>query len=115
MFLAALLAWQGAYAQEVEVSEGLDYRDFKFYSEEEEDDISLWGGFSTEDEHESPHYYTPNSRYALSYASNTYRGFRYSEARNTLAFMGIDYATTRMLKSLGFKSSTTYGMGTATL
>ena len=113
--LATLLAWHETYAQEVEVSEELDYRDFKFYSEEEEDDISLWGGFSTEDEHESPHYYTPNSRYALSYASNTYRGFRYYEARNTLAFMGIDYTTTRMLKSLGFKSSTTYGMGTATL
>ena len=110
--LAALIAWQEDYAQEVEVIEELDYRDFKFYTEDEDDDLSLWGGLTTESEEESTRNYTPNSRYALSYATNTYRGFRYSEARNMLGYMTVDYATTRLLRNLGFKSSTTYGIGT---
>lgn len=114
MILATLLVWQDGYAQEI--SEELDYHNFKFYAEEEDDDLSLWGGLTTEGEdEESTRHYTPNSRYALSYANNTYRGFRYSEARNMLGFMEVDYATTRLLRTLGYKTATTYGIGTATL
>lgn len=110
--LAALIAWQEGYAQEVEDVEVLDYRDFKFYSEEEDDDISLWGGLNTESEEETTRHYAPNSRYALSYATTTFRGFRYSEARNMLGYMIVDYATTRLLRNLGYKTSTSYGIGT---
>lgn len=102
-------------AQDVETTEELNYRDFKFYREEE-DDISLWGGLKESDDSEiSAIAYTPNSRYALSYATNKYRGYDYSEMRNQFGNMGIDYATTRSLKALGFRSSTEQGSSTLIL
>ena len=95
-------------AQEVETTEELNYRDFKFYREEE--DISLWGGLDkNEDDERSTYKYTPNSRYALSYATNKYRGYDYSEMRNSFGNMGIDYATARSLKALGFRGTTEQG------
>ena len=86
--VAALLQpWQRVTAQE---HEALDYRDFKFYKEED-DDISLWAGLNdsliTEPQTRS---YTPNSRYALSYASSSYRGERLSESRSLFGNAVVD-------------------------
>ena len=109
----ALLSCFDVMAQEVEESDAaLDFRDFKFYKEDEEDDISLWGGIAEEDvESQKGIYYTPNSRYALSYASSSYRGFMYSESRNLIGNTRIDYATARALRALGYKTTTEQGFG----
>ena len=99
--------WQRLSAQEYEE---LDYRDFKFYKEED-DDISLWGGLndSLTVEHASRNY-TPNSRYALSYASNSYRGERLSNSRNLYGYAEVDYTTLRTLKSLGHHTNEQSGI-----
>ena len=109
----ALLSCFDVMAQEVEESDAaLDFRDFKFYKEDEEDDISLWGGIAEEDvESQKGIYYTPNSRYALSYASSSYRGFRYSESRSLIGNTRVDYATARALRALGYKTTTEQGFG----
>lgn len=112
----ALLSCFSVMSQEVEVDdETLDFRDFKFYKEDEDDDITLWGGLTEEEEEgQKSRYYTPNSRYALSYASGGYRGFRYSESRSLIGNTSIDYATARALRALGYKTATEQGLDNAT-
>lgn len=111
--VAALLQpWQRVTAQE---HEALDYRDFKFYKEED-DDISLWAGLNdsliTEPQTRS---YTPNSRYALSYASSSYRGERLSESRSLFGNAVVDYTTLRTLKALGYATNEQNGISRAQL
>ena len=102
---ALLYSWQQSLAQEYEE---LDYRDFKFYKEDEEKDISLWGGMNDSLIVESnTRSYTPNSRYALSYASNTYRGERLYKSRNLVGYTTVDYTTLRTLRGLGYAISAT--------
>ena len=100
LLTASLLPWQRCNAQEQEV---LDYRDFKFYEEREMNDISLWGGMNdTLFREKESRNYAPRSRYALSYASSSYRGERLSKSRAIVGYTTIDYATLRTLKALGY-------------
>lgn len=105
---ALLFSWQQSLAQEYEE---MDYRDFKFYKEDEEKDISLWGGMNDSLIVESnTRSYTPNSRYALSYASNTYRGERLYKSRNLVGYTTVDYTTLRTLRGLGYAISERNGI-----
>ena len=96
---AMFMSWQQSAAQEYEE---LDYRDFKFYKEDDED-ISLWSGMNdsliTKSETRE---YAPNYRYALSYATNTYRGERLSHSINLFGNTEVDFTTLRALKGLGY-------------
>ena len=108
---ALLFQTQQSSAQEYEE---FDYRDFKFYKEEE--DHSLWGGLNdTLIIEKETRNYTPNSHYALSYASNTYRGERLSSSRNIFGYTTVDYTTLRTLKGLGYATSEHYGIGNSHL
>ncbi|MBQ2142151.1 MAG: hypothetical protein II204_03230, partial [Alistipes sp.] len=109
---ALLLHIERSSAQEYEE---LDYRDFKFYKEDDTD-LSLWGGLNDTliVESESRHY-APNSRYALSYASNTYRGERLSKSRNLFGYTEVDYTTLRTLKGLGYATNEQNGIAHAHL
>lgn len=102
--ILALFVWHGAAAQEVVVEDEFDYRNYKFYDEEPTSDLALWGAMNESDEEtfDSSIGYS-NSSYALSFLSSNYRGFRYSESRNNFSNLHIDYATARVLKSLGLK------------
>ena len=112
--VATLLCAGVAVAQEV--VEGLDYRDFKFYKEDAEDDISLWGGLDEQQEEQSAVIYqSSNSRYALSYGLRGRRGMPSGEARTIFGFMPVDYTTMRTLSSLGYKASVESGMSGAVL
>lgn len=110
--IVALFVWHEAAAQEVVVEDEFDYRNYKFYDEEPVSDLSLWGAMNESDEAriDGAASYS-NARYALSYLSNDYRGFRYSESRSSFGNMPIDYATARALKSLGFKAEQYDGIG----
>lgn len=112
MLTASLLPWQRCSAQE---AEELDYRDFKFYKEEDED-ITLWAGMNdtllVESEHRR---YAPNSHYALTYASSTYRGERLSKSSNLFGYTTIDYTTLRTLKGLGYGANEQNGIVNAQL
>ena len=104
---ATIMPWQQSGAQEYEE---LDYRDFKFYKEDDAN-ISLWGGMNDTLVVESePRHYAPNSRYVLSYASNTYRGERLSKSGNLLGYTAIDYTTLRTLRGLGYGTSEQNGI-----
>lgn len=108
LLTASLLPWQRCNAQEQEV---LDYRDFKFYEERTDEDISLWGGMNdTLFREKMGRHYTPHSRYALSYASSSYRGERLSKSRALVGFTTIDYTTLRTLKSLGYSVNEACGI-----
>ena len=102
---AMLWPWQQSHAQEYEQ---FDYRDFKFYKEEE--DHSLWGGLNDSlfFKKETPNY-LPNTRFALSYASNTYRGERPYRNNNLFGYTTIDYTTLRTMKALGYATSEKIG------
>lgn len=101
--LCSALSWHETTAQEVD-HEVFDYRDFKFYKEEEEEDITLWGGLYKQPEEEQGYHHIPQYRYAISYATNRYRGFNYSESRNSFGALTIDYETSNTLRSLGYES-----------
>lgn len=109
---ALLLHIERSSAQEYEE---LDYRDFKFYKEDDTD-LSLWGGLNDTliVESESRHY-APNSHYTLSYASNTYRGEHLSKSRNLLGYTEVDYTTLRTLKGLGYATNEQNGIAHAHL
>ena len=109
---ALLLHIERSSAQEYEE---LDYKDFKFYKEDDTD-LSLWGGLNDSliVESESRHY-APNSRYALSYATNTYRGERISKSSNLFGYAEVDYTTLRTLKGLGYAINEYNGIGHAHL
>lgn len=99
-----------------ETVEGLDYRDFKFYKEEAEDDMSLWGGLEEPKVEQAVVVYrSSNSRYALSYGSSGYRGMRYGESRSIFGFMPVDYTTMRTLTALGYRASVESGMSGSVL
>lgn len=106
----ATLSWQWATAQEVDQQEDFDYRDFKFYKEEAEDDISLWGGLYKQPEEMQRYQQRPNYRYALSYATGSNRGFRYDELRSSLGALTIDLQTSRALQSLGYGKEESFGV-----
>ena len=109
---AVLLFVARAVAQEV--VEELDYRDFKFYKEDE--DISLWGGLDeSKEEQVVTLYNSSNSRYALSYGASGYRGMRNDEARSMFGYMAVDYATQRTLSSLGYRRGVAEGMSGSVL
>lgn len=110
--ILALFVWHGAAAQEVVVEDEFDYRNYKFYDEEPSSDLALWGAMNESDEEvvDGSVGYS-NARYALSYLSNDYRGFRYSESRNNFGYLKIDYTTARALKSLGYKAEQHDGIG----
>ena len=96
---AMFMPWQQSTAQEYEE---LDYRDFKFYKEDDED-ISLWSGMNDSLIPKSEtREYAPNYRYALSYATNTYRGERLSHSINLFGNTEVDFTTLRALKGLGY-------------
>ncbi|MEE0863505.1 MAG: hypothetical protein U0L61_00025 [Alistipes sp.] len=96
---AMFMSWQQSAAQEYEE---LDYRDFKFYKEDDED-ISLWSGMNDSLIPKSEtREYAPNYRYALSYATNTYRGERLSHSINLFGNTEVDFTTLRALKGLGY-------------
>ena len=114
LVLSAMLApWQQSHAQEYEE---LDYRDFKFYKEDDEEDISLWGGMNDTlilvSERRN---YAPNYRYALAYASNTYRGERLSMSRNLFGYTEVDHTTLRTLRGLGYATNEQSGIAHAHL
>ncbi|MBO7313347.1 MAG: hypothetical protein J6U48_03850, partial [Alistipes sp.] len=120
LIITALLApWQQSIAQEYEDGdeyEELDYRDFKFYKEEPEQDISLWGGLNDTITLESKRRsFVPNHYYALTYASNTYRGQQLSKSTNLFAYTEIDYTTLRTLKGLGYATNEQKGITQANL
>lgn len=109
--ILALFVWHDVAAQEVVVEDEFDYRNYKFYDEEPASDLSLWGAMSHDDEaiiDGSAGY--SNARYSLSYLSSDYRGFRYDESRSSFGSLQIDYATARVLKSLGLKAQTSDGI-----
>ncbi|MBO7199317.1 MAG: hypothetical protein J6V26_04735 [Alistipes sp.] len=109
--ILAMISLTGATAQELASDEEFDYRDFKFYKEDPEDDISLWGGlYELKVEQQQDRHYLPKYRYALAYATSSYRGFRYEESRNTFGNISIDYKTIRSLKALGYDPHSTCGI-----
>ncbi len=119
MITALLAPWQQSIAQMYEDGdeyEELDYRDFKFYKEEPEQDISLWGGLNDTLTLESKRRsFVPNHYYALTYASNTYRGQQLSKSTNLFAYTEIDYTTLRTLKGLGYATNEQKGITQANL
>lgn len=106
----------GATAQEVAPNEEFDYRDFKFYKEDAEEDLSLWGGlYDLKVERQEDIVAIPRYRYSMSYATSGYRGFRYDESRSAFSNLTIDYVTARSLKGLGYSTHGTLGIAESTL
>lgn len=100
------------YAQD---DEELDYRQYKFYDEDEEyeDKDSLWLSAlerSADNNHSTSLGRASNVDYTLSFAGYSLRGLGYEERRYLAGDLAIDYATARQLRALGIGYNTATGV-----
>lgn len=119
VMLCVVLIATGAVVAYGQDDAELDYRQYKFYTEEEDEENNLWliavdrtndNGYNvTLGDH------APNTNYTLSMAGYSRRGMGYDERRYLAGGLSIDYTTARQLRSLGLKRNTAIGLTNSAL